>query len=254
MKLFHICTISNDTEQYQRAKKTFLESGFSEEVCKYSLFDNSKGNTYDPFKTINYVVKTTAEPYVIFCHQDVLLDKGDGFFHLKEILEELEKLDPKWAIAGNAGINNHYELVAKISDSSTPMWLGSFPQKVHSLDENFFVMKTAAGILCSQDLEGFHCYASDLCLSAIANKFSCYVIDFHLTHLSTGTYNQVLYNAQDRLYKKWSNHFSFCYVKSTCSGIVLLSRYKILRYFGLRHRVKDFLLRHRFLHSFISLQ
>ncbi|MGI8501739.1 MAG: glycosyltransferase family 2 protein [Hassallia sp.] len=253
-KFFHICTIANKLEQYEEMKISFIEAGFDENRCRYSLFDNSRGNIYDPYETLNKLLLTTIEPYIIFCHQDVLLNQGHGFNQLVKVLEELEKLDPKWAVTGNAGFNNNYELVAKITDPSTPNWLGTFPQKVHSLDENFLVIKISAKITYFQEkLDGFHFYATDLCLNAILSGYSCYVIDFHLTHLSAGNFNQAFYEAQERFYKKWSKEFNFCYVKTTCSPMLFLSKHKILQYIGSRNKVIKLFLTHRYLHPLVTL-
>jgi len=252
MRLFHICTIANKLEQYGQMKASFIKGGFDEKQCRYSLFDNSDGNIYDPYETLNHLHLNTPEPYIIFCHQDLLLDQGHGFEHLIKILNDLESQDPQWAIAGNAGFNIHHELVAKISDPSTPNWAGDFPQKVYSLDENFFVIKSSAKIICHQGLKGFHFYATNLCLNAIAQGYSCYVIDFHLTHLSSGNFNQAFHQAKETFYKTWCQQFYFCYFQTTCTDVMILSRYKVLRYVGSRNRIKKLFLNHNFLHWLIT--
>lgn len=233
MKLFHICTIANKLDQYEEMKESFTQAGFDEGNCRYSLFDNLRENVFDPYKTFNHIQAATIEPYIIFCHQDVLLNQGYGFKQLVQRLEELDKLDANWAIAGNAGVNNNYEHVVRISDPcETANWLGTFPQQVHSLDENFLVIKTSSKILCSKDLAGFHFYATDLCLNAILKSYTCYVIDFHLTHLSGGRKERDFREAQANFHKKWRNEFDFCYV-ATVTGIrMCLSKYKFLQFLG----------------------
>jgi len=252
MKLFHICTIANDLEQYERMKESFLNNGFDENKCCYSLFDNSQSNVHEPYTTFNYIQATTSAKYIIFCHQDVILNQGHGYEHLKKSLEALEKLDSRWAVAGNAGINSHFKIIAKITDPSTPIWNGVFPQKVFSLDENFLITKTCESLRCSNDLAGFHCYGSDLCLNAIQKGYSCYVIDFHLTHLSSGSYNQLLYDSQEKFYRRWNREFIFSYIRTTCSDVVLLSKYQVLRRFGNRNKIKKVLLNSYFMHSIIT--
>ncbi|MBW4602427.1 MAG: hypothetical protein KME29_23395 [Calothrix sp. FI2-JRJ7] len=251
-KSFHICTIANKLKQYDEMKASFIEAGFDENRCRYSLFDNSNGNVYEPYETFNQIKSDTLEPYIVFCHQDVIINQGDGFNSLIKVIEELEKLDSKWAIAGNAGLNKNYEIVAKITDPCTPNWTGDFPHKVHSLDENFFVVKTSANIKCSQELDGFHFYATDLCLNAIVKGYSCYVINFHLTHLSSGNFSQAFYKAQTKFYEKWCSQFNFCYVQTTCTAVMVLSKYKIFRYLGSRNKVMKLLLSRHFFHPLVS--
>jgi hypothetical protein len=240
--------------QYEAMKSSFIEAGFDESKCRYSLFDNSQRNIYEPYNTFNTIKANTIEPYIIFCHQDVLLNQGHGFDQLVKVLDELDKLDSKWAIVGNAGINNNYQAVVKITDGNcTPNWTGNFPQKVHSLDENFLVIKSSATILCSQELKGFHFYGIDLCLNSIKKGYSCYVINFHLTHLSGGNLNETFWELQAKFYKTWSNEFNLCYVKTMTGVIMFFSKYRMLRYLFKRNKLAQFCLSNSRLHRLINV-
>ncbi|KAB8330882.1 hypothetical protein SD80_025135 [Scytonema tolypothrichoides VB-61278] len=253
MKIFHICTIANNLKQYEEMKASFLKAGFNEEKCRYSLFDNSEGNIYEPYETFNKIQSNTVEPYIIFCHQDVILNQGHGFNQLLTVLQELEKLNPNWAITGNAGINKNYQAVVKITDpNNTPNWSGNFPQQVHSLDENFLVIKTSANILCSKELKGFHFYGIDLCLNAILKGYSCYVINFHLTHLSGGNLSKIFWDSQAIFYKKWCCEFNFCYVKTMTNVTMCLSKYKMLQFIGSRNRVMHWFVSHKRVHTLVN--
>lgn len=228
-KIFRICTISNNLSQYQEMKSSFIEAGFDEDRCLYSLFDNSQGNIYDPYSTFNEIKSQTQEPYIILCHQDVLMNQGHGFEQLVSVLEELEKLDPKWAIAGNAGINDNYQGIAKITDPNLKPGNLRLPQKVHSLDENFLVIKSASTVECSSELQGFHFYGTDLCLNAILKGYSCYVIDFHLTHLSPGHLSQSFWDVKTTFQERWNHEFNLCYIKTQMNVLIVLSKYKWIR-------------------------
>ena len=76
MQIFHICTIANKLDMYAEMNASFIEAGFTEEKCRYSLFDNSQGNSYEPYSALKFIQANTSEPYIIFCHQDILLDQG----------------------------------------------------------------------------------------------------------------------------------------------------------------------------------
>ena len=228
-KIFHIVTIANKLEQYQEMKESFIKAGFDEVRCRYSLFDNSKGNIYDPYATFNEVKLKNQEPFIIFCHQDVLMNQGDGFEQLVKVLAELEKLNPQWAIAGNAGRDHHHQFIAKITDPLTKSSYKNLPHKVHSLDENFLVIKSSSQVKCSLELSGFHFYGSDLCLQAILSGYSCYVIDFHLTHLSSGKLSQAFWDVKEKFEETWNNQFNFCYIKTTMNILIGLSKYPGVR-------------------------
>ena len=223
-KLFHICTISNDAVQYEKMKASFLKVGFHQDYCTYTLYDNTLENKFDPYQTFNAIQNLFEERYIIFCHQDVVLDQGNNFADLVQRLAALELIDSSWAICGNAGVNYHYQYVVRISDpANSPNWKGGFPQLVISLDENFLVVKSTSNIKCSAALKGFHFYGSDLCLQAIRNGYSCYAIDFHLSHLSRGTFNESYWEIKSAFYNRWCRQFKFSYFKTMTGQIMCFS-------------------------------
>ncbi|MEC4986754.1 MAG: hypothetical protein SAJ37_12955 [Oscillatoria sp. PMC 1068.18] len=208
-------------------KASFLKAGFDETRCRYTLFDNSQGNIYEPYSTFNKIKQETSEPFLILCHQDVLVNQGDNFEQLTKVLTELDNLDSNWAVVGNAGRNQDFKLVAKITDPNfTPHWTGQFPQKVHTLDENFLLIKTTANLFCSPELKGFHFYGTDLCLNAILKGYSCYVVDFHLTHLSKGNADWRYRQIEGEFRKKWTPIFQNCYVQK-----MFMNNNKLIQYF-----------------------
>ena len=231
-------------------KSSFIDVNFDEKRCQYSFFDNTQSNTYEPYSTFNTIRPNTIEPYIIFCHQDLLLNQGHGFDQLVKVIEELDKLDPNWAVLGNAGININDETIIRVTDRyNLKHWSASFPQRVYSLDENFLVVKSSANVSCSSELRGFHLYATDLCLNAILKGYSCYVIDFHLTHLGRGNLNQDFWNLRKMFQKKWSREFNLYYVKTLCT-FMFLSKIRLLQYIFERGRVVRWLLPHRSLKVF----
>ncbi|MGV6818552.1 MAG: hypothetical protein ACWA44_14960 [Thiotrichales bacterium] len=244
MKYFHICCLTNNIPQYEEMKASFLEAGFDEERCRYTLLDNSVENVYEPKGGLDKCLKETAEPFLIYCHQDILLNQGHGFDQLLKVMQELDEKDPDWAIAGNAGVNNRGELVLRLTDPhGAPMWDGGFPSRVHTLDENFLVINPKKHIEVSEAFRGyFHLWATDLCMDATFKGYSIYVVDFHLEHLSKGKFRpEVLLDLSRRFQKIWSDKFVFCYVRTTY-GDLFLSKYPPLRWFFSKNRVKDFMI------------
>ena len=86
---------------------------------------------------------------------------------LLSAMDNLECRDPGWAVAGNAGGSASLEVVRRITDPSGVSTDHVLPARVHSLDENFLVIRTATGIGCSPELGGFHFYGVDFCLNAL---------------------------------------------------------------------------------------
>ncbi len=242
MRVFHICTIANKLDMYKNMKESFIKAGFTEDKCRYSLFDNSKTNIYEPYSVLKIIQSDTIEPYIILCHQDILINQGDGFEKLLNIIKELEAKKSNWAILGNAGMNYNYELVYKIAEPhNLKLWDGEYPQSVHYLDENFLVINNSANFSGSNGLSGFHVYGTDFCLNAILQGYSCYVIDFFLTHLSAGNRDQSFWNIKSKFQTIWNNKFDFCYV--TVNGmVVFLSKHNWLHFIFTKYKMKLFLL------------
>ncbi len=237
---FRICTIVNDPDQYRRMRASFAAGGFGPGRCRFDAFDNSAGNAHEPYALIDRLAADTAEPYLIVCHQDLLLDGGPGGHGIEQLsrcLDELAALDPTWAVAGNAGVTRWIEGVTELTqprpDGSLDrplVWRAAdLPRRVVTLDENFLVLRTAARPTCSAGLSGFHLYGTDLCLNAARRGMGCYVIDFHLTHLSAGNHRSAAFDeARQALERHWNPHFLMGLVSSPCVDLAF-SRFAVVR-------------------------
>lgn len=210
-------------------RASFAAAGFDDATCRFSVFDNREANTHEAYRAFNQAMEETQEPYVIFCHQDILLDRGCGCAELRDIIQDLERTDPDWAVLGNAGVTKDHQVVLRVHDPFSIDWDPDHrPVKVCSLDENFLVIKTASGLRCSENLHGFHLYATDLCLQAAQAKRTCYVVGFYLTHLSTGRLDDSFFAARAALQAQWNRRFRFRYVGTVCTTL-FLSRSKAAR-------------------------
>ena len=250
-KTFHICTIVNNWGQYQEMRASFRQMGFDELHCRFSHFDNRSSNSHEGYGTLNYVMESTPEPYIIYCHQDILLDQGHGYDELLNIIRELDTHDSAWAVLGNAGVTEDHRLLRRLHDPFGNDCRGDAePVKVCSLDENFLVIKTASNARCSDELKGFHLYATDLCLNATQAGRSCYVTSFYLTHLSKGQIDQSFQIARESLQKQWGQQFRFRYIKTLCTTI-FLSRNRTIQFFFSSYRVTHWLFSSPFRHKLI---
>ncbi len=228
-RLFCIATVANDLTQYAEMRQSLAEAGFTEERCRFLLFDNSAGNAHEPYSAINQALDDAEEPYVIACHQDILLDQGPAFDQLVFQLELLNRDHPQWAVAGNCGGKSNLAEIYHLHDPNGFHHAAPLPQQVQTLDENFFVIRRASGVRCSAELSGFHLYATDLCLHAAALGFSCHVIDFYFTHLSGGNVNSDHFKAGLAEFRRyWDPKFRMYLVRTPCT-FFYLSRYAVVR-------------------------
>ena len=227
---YSLCTLLTDKAQYADALASFREAGFTEPDCEFLYIDNTAANKYDAYAGVNLFLQKARGDYIILCHQDLVLheDKRDK---LDRIIDDISRLDPSWALLGNAGGTvpgqQAYHLTEYTGEQKHYLRRGTFPAKAYSLDENFIVVRKSANLGASHDLEGFHLYGTDLCMIAGILGYSAYVVDFHLWHLggastrpaatsgthATSTFDKTKYN----LIKKYQRVCSPRFIQTTCT-------------------------------------
>ena len=99
--------------------------------------------------------------------------------------------------------------------------IGKFPARVQALDENFLIIKATTNLGFSNDLTGFHFYGLDLCQLARYRGFSCYVISFHLRHLSSGRKNTEFYKLKGAFIKNHQRKTASRFIRLTTGRICL---------------------------------
>ncbi len=217
---FSVCTLVTSPAEYREMVASFRAGGF-DDGCEYIFADNSAGNGQDAFRGLNALVAASAGRYVILCHQDVRLI-SDGRSALAERLRELDRLDPDWALAGNAGFTADRDWRVRITDRfGDDQKSPALPARVVSLDENFIVLKRSVNLGPSFDVSGFHMYGVDLCVQAAMRGCSAFVVDFHLRHLGRGAIDASFYAILESLEEKYRNFFRTRTIQTTCTKMVL---------------------------------
>lgn len=213
---YTIATLVTDHAQYD-AMRASLHSGGFDRDCEYLHIDNSLGEQVCAYAGLDAMLSEAAGEYVILCHQDIrLLD--DDRYNLDRRLAELHDIDPVWAVAGNAGGTATGELAIRITDPhGADQYLGTLPQRVVSLDENFIVVRREARFSFSRDLTGFHLYGADLCLNADIAGWHAYVIDFHLAHLSGGRKDVSFTRMEEAFRARWAKALRPRWMQTTCT-------------------------------------
>lgn len=204
---FSICTLVTDKSEYAEMLSSFEKAGFSAPLCEFLYIDNSSANRYDAYAGLNLLLQRAKGEYIILCHQDVLIVK-DSKNELIGLIENLNQIDARWAVCGNAGAAGPNHIVYHISyPNGRQMTKGNFPVKVLSLDENFIILKNKWRLSFSNDLSGFHLYGTDICLNAKINGLSAYVIPFNLVHKSRGNLSTDFFSVRAAFIKKYNPFF-----------------------------------------------
>lgn len=217
-KIYSICTLVTNKDEYIGMIESFVDKGFCGEVCEYLYLDNTNGNKYDSYSGYNILLRSARGKFIILCHQDVRLD-FDDIKSLDARIFEISQLDSMWGLLGNAGGDASGKLAIRITDKNgDDTSVGKFPVKVNSLDENFIIAKASANLALSGNISGFHLYGADMCLVASVLGYSSYVIDFHLRH--TGAGNMLGFSEVRNLFvNKYNEAFSSRWVITTCTKL-----------------------------------
>jgi hypothetical protein len=146
----------------------------------------------------------------------------DGRAQLDAVIEDLSSRDPHWALAGNSGGISPGRLAIRITDPhGTDQRTEAFPARVHSLDENFILVRHRANLALSRDLSGFHLYGADLCIVADILGWTAYVVDFHLRHDGAGKRDQSLAESRAALVEKYGRALRSRWVTTPCEVVYL---------------------------------
>ena len=218
---YSIGTLVTKPQQYAGMRRSFEAKGFTAADCEYLSIDNTGAVQTGAYAGLNELLNRAAAPLAILCHQDVLL-LDDGRAALDTQLAELDKLDPHWAIAANAGGVAARRIARRITDKHGPnQRIGTFPLRVMSVDENFMVVKRDARIGFSRDLDGFHLYGADICLNADIMGYSAYVIDFHLHHMGASIMGPAFAASEAAFRTKWQHALRDRPLQTPCAYMVL---------------------------------
>jgi len=206
-KVFSICTMVNDWVEYEAYQQSWLRMGFGGKDCEFLVSDNSASNKLDGFQSSRLFLDQARGQYIIMAHSDSRPEVNKD--KMLKLLQRLEALDPKWAVAGNAGINQA-GLTFVTNGLEMPKVSGKKGVKgfhlVHTLDENLLIVKAEARLSLSYDLGGFHLYGLDLCDVARRLGRTCYVTPMRWYHGSHGTLDAAFYQKVSEFESKMHNY------------------------------------------------
>jgi hypothetical protein len=225
---FEIYTFANNAALYDRMCESFVGAGFSP-----SAFVPLSDSHDNPYAAITRIGEQSAARYPILCHQDVLADQGAGAPQLLAALEQLDAIDPRWVVAGTAGVMRSGRQLRRVIDPHGGSTGEILPLPVVTLDGFFLVFNGRNAARCSTDISEYHLYGGDVCLHALSSGGSAYVIDFPLTHATRNAgrpATPAAERATSRFIEEWSKRCWFRYVPTTI-GTFFVSRSKLLRRF-----------------------
>lgn len=208
---FSVCSLVASQEKYDRVLRTFRANGFTPDRAEFIAVDNRNGNTHDGYDSLRNIFPLCQGEFILFTHDDIeLIEQGAD--DLERILRRLTDEDPNWMIAGNAGWTDPRDgepwHPRHLNDPHGEGRLEGEPVKVKSLDENFLVFRRNTMVFPSIDLDGFHLFATDMCIQAEMAGGSAYVIPFLMNHHSGGTASPAFHEGAGRVVGKYDSYLA----------------------------------------------
>lgn len=202
---FSVCTLVASDEKYRRLLASFERLGFHDGNAEFIALDNRTTNSFDGYQALRSVFPRCRGEFILYTHDDIeLIDEGAD--DLLAVLRDLERRDPRWTVAGNAGwsMAGKERLVLHLRDPHGSTRDAPRPIEVQALDENLMILPRARMVFPSLDLEGFHLFGADLCLQGRMAGGRAYVIPFYVQHHSGGQASAALEESRARFAAKYA--------------------------------------------------
>ena len=154
----------------------------------------------------NHALDHSANDLMVFLHQDIYLPAG-WFARLSACLEQLDRKDANWGVAGCWGTTERGEGFGHVYSPGMDVLGARFdePQEVQALDEIVLIMRRSRGLRFDEGLGHFHLYGADLCLEARLRGMRSYAIADFCIH--NANYQLVLppefYQGYRYMKQKW---------------------------------------------------
>ena len=209
-----ICSLCRDS----LAKESLYQSLINcfPNTTEYILIDNSS-KKIDCYQALNIFIDQCNGDYILVCHDDILFENLEYEYLLNQITKKT-KSDPSASLFGVAGVSRSNKNIGHFFDAKGERYWGmSEGDLASSLDEFFLVIRKNSGLSVSDGLKGYHFYGTDLCLNAKEKGLSCYVIDFPVTHYSTGNMNGSFFEARDDFEKHLQKKGLKQFITTTCT-------------------------------------
>jgi hypothetical protein len=226
-KTFSVCCVVNDWSLYSEHREALRAQGFDDRSCEFLVCDNSGSNNLSAFQAVRRFLQEATGQYVIIAHADTA--PLEPMTKLISALENLTTVHPNWGVVGNAGVGG--TVVDPVTGKKTFAHAFSVKMpdvgpliehpvvKVDCIDENVMIIRNSAGITVSNDLDGFHFYAVDLCLIARRLGYESFVVDFLWRHDSHGNMDSRFFEAREIIQEKLRRCYSQLRSPTCCTTL-----------------------------------
>ncbi len=212
--MISVICVYNDKATLEKYLLKGLEQ--QKEKGEIILIDNTSSSFSSAAKALNFGGSKATSKYLMFIHQDVLLQSPDWLSRAECFLDAL----PNLGIAGVAGMTEegwHEEEMGRnvITHGEPPTaWSWgkpiSNPVEVQIIDECLILIPNDVFQTCQFDeviCNGWDLYAADYCLSIKRTGLNAYVIPMPVHHGSRGHVTEKYFETLSRVLKKHKGYY-----------------------------------------------
>ncbi len=232
---FHVYSVANDSTVLARDLQSSPDIASGTVPLSVLWNERSASEAY-----AREIAKATAD-ILVFVHQDVYLP-GGWVDRLARQLDQLQQIDPNWAVTGVFGVTHNRKFVGHAWDSGLGRVFGrpfTKPIRAASFDEAVLIIRRASNASFDSQMPTFHLYGTDIALSAEECGKSAYVLDLPVIHNSSpiSRFGADYATAYRYLVRKWHDRLPWPTVIVPLTGNPLtLARYRLhLRWRALFH-------------------
>mgnify|MGYP001209329666 CR=1 FL=1 len=205
-----VCTCNNRTDL-----DNYLLKGLKNQTENYELIviEDSKTDFKSAAQALNHGGNKASGDYIIFTHQDVLMESATWLNDLEKLVKSIGNL----GAAGIAGKSSESpEVVTNVKHGDNPHFAGKkqidTPVKVQTLDECMIVVPKKVFKIRNFDeatCDGWHLYGVDYCLMMDEMGLDVYVLPLSITHKSSGDpFAPEYYRILGKLFRKYKKKYS----------------------------------------------
>ena len=207
-----IVTLKNDDATFARMRAS-LERQAPPGAFEFIPVDADKDG-WNAARGLNHGIESSTAEWVVCVHQDVIFP--DSWY--TAFSARLRELPDHVRVLGLVGVRPNGAYAGHIKDPHGHAAWRPLPRQVISVDEHLIAIRRTAGLAFDPDNPGFHCYGTDICLSAKAMGYAAFVVDAPVVHLSKGKIDTSFGSASSWLLEKWGKEMKF--VIPTCAFLI----------------------------------
>jgi hypothetical protein len=194
-----LVTLTTDPAQFERTAGTLRAQQPAIDVECLPIDANSHG--WNASQGLNDGIERASNDWVVCAHQDVLFPTG----WWQRVCAQLDAYRDaaNVAVMGLVGMTRAGHFRGHIIDPHGHCYWPGAPCPVIGIDEHVIIVRKSAGVRFDPALPHFHCYGTDIALTASERGKGAIVVDAPVVHLSGGKLDDNFTLASEHLLRKW---------------------------------------------------